>query len=89
MPTYEYVCTSCNKKFELFQSIKDEPVKTCTQCGGEVKRIIGAGAGIIFKGSGFYVTDYKNNSNDKLVKSYSEPSCASCQSKTCEANTES
>lgn len=77
MPTYEYVCTSCNDKFELFQSIKDEPVKTCHKCGGEVKRLIGSGAGIIFKGSGFYVTDYKNNGNGKSSKSSTpEPSCS-------------
>lgn len=60
MPTYEYACTTCGKEFELFQSIKDDPLKVC-KCGqaGAVKRKIGSGAGLIFKGSGFYETDYK------------------------------
>lgn len=60
MPTYEYACTTCGKEFELFQSIKDNALKNCT-CGqnGEVKRKIGSGAGLIFKGSGFYETDYR------------------------------
>jgi putative FmdB family regulatory protein len=60
MPTYEYACTTCGKEFELFQSMKDEPLKTCN-CGrgGEVRRKVGRGAGLIFKGSGFYETDYK------------------------------
>ncbi|MCX8122735.1 MAG: zinc ribbon domain-containing protein [Spirochaetes bacterium] len=86
MPTYEYVCTSCDNKFEIFQSIKDEPLKTCSKCGSEVKRLIGSGAGIIFKGSGFYVTDYKNNGNGKKGNSSTkEPSCASCTSDSCSA----
>ncbi|MGE5805283.1 MAG: FmdB family zinc ribbon protein, partial [Ignavibacteria bacterium] len=50
----------CGNKFEIFQSMKDEPVKTCPKCGGKVKRLIGSGAGPIFKGTGFYQTDYKN-----------------------------
>lgn len=60
MPTYEYACTTCGKEFELYQSIKDEALKNCT-CGqsGQVKRKIGSGAGLIFKGSGFYETDYR------------------------------
>ncbi len=62
MPTYEYKCLKCNKKFEIFQSMKDEPIKKCPDCNGEVKRLIGTGAGTIFKGTGFYQTDYKNSS---------------------------
>lgn len=62
MPTYEYKCNECGNNFEEFQSITDEPIKTCPQCNGSVRRLIGAGAGPIFKGSGFYQTDYKNNS---------------------------
>jgi putative FmdB family regulatory protein len=60
MPTYEYICQKCGKTFEMFQSMKDAPLKTCT-CGkkGRIKRLVGRGAGIIFKGSGFYETDYK------------------------------
>jgi putative FmdB family regulatory protein len=60
MPTYEYACAQCGLEFEVFQSIKDDPLKNCT-CGkeGSVRRKIGRGAGIIFKGTGFYETDYK------------------------------
>lgn len=68
MPTYEYECTKCGKHFELFQSIKAEPVKKCPKCKGKVKRLLGAGAGIIFKGSGFYETDYKRKSGGKSEK---------------------
>jgi len=57
MPTYEYECKKCGYNFEVFQSMSDEPLKTCAQCGGEVRRLILGGAGVIFKGSGFYVTD--------------------------------
>lgn len=59
MPTYEYKCTKCNHKFEEFQSIKANPLEKCPKCGGKVKRLIGGGSGIIFKGSGFYATDYR------------------------------
>ena len=60
MPTYEYSCQKCGKTFEVFQSMKDAPLKICT-CGqkGKVKRLLGGGAGIIFKGSGFYENDYR------------------------------
>jgi len=57
MPTYEYECKSCGHSFEVFQSMSDEPLKTCDKCGKEVRRLIFGGAGVIFKGSGFYVTD--------------------------------
>jgi putative FmdB family regulatory protein len=57
MPTYEYECKKCGYNFEIFQSMSDEPLKTCDKCGGEVRRLIFGGAGVIFKGSGFYVTD--------------------------------
>ncbi len=68
MPTYEYECTKCRKTFELFQSMKDAPLTTCpkdrcrqkTWGKGKVKRMLGTGAGVIFKGSGFYITDYRS-----------------------------
>ncbi len=61
MPTYEYVCKDCGYEFEEFQSIKAEPIKVCPKCGGHnVMRKISAGGGLVFKGSGFYITDYKN-----------------------------
>ncbi len=61
MPTYDYKCKACGQTFEQFHSMKDEPVKDCFLCGkkGEVERMISNGSGIIFKGTGFYVTDYK------------------------------
>lgn len=60
MPTYEYECQKCHHHFEQFQGIKDEPIKRCPKCKGKTKRLIGTGAGIIFKGSGFYLTDYRS-----------------------------
>ncbi len=59
MPTYQYRCRKCSHEFEEFQSISDDPITVCPKCGGETRRVITGGAGINFKGSGFYVTDYK------------------------------
>ena len=63
MPTYDYICSDCGYKFERFQSMSDEPIRVCPKCGGIVHRIISGGTGLIFKGSGYYITDYKNKSN--------------------------
>jgi putative FmdB family regulatory protein len=68
MPTYEYECKSCNHQFEVFQNMSDPPLKTCPKCGKGVRRLIGGGAGIILKGSGFYVTDSKKNSAEGVKK---------------------
>jgi putative FmdB family regulatory protein len=62
MPTYEYECQKCGHHYELYQSIKDGPKRTCPKCRGRVKRLLGTGAGLIFKGSGFYTTDYRKPS---------------------------
>jgi putative FmdB family regulatory protein len=62
MPTYEYECTKCNHAFEEFQRITAEPLKRCPKCKGKLRRLMGAGSGIIFKGTGFYETDYKRKS---------------------------
>ncbi|MFQ5962815.1 MAG: FmdB family zinc ribbon protein [Candidatus Scalinduaceae bacterium] len=60
MPTYDYKCTTCDHTFELFQSISTRPIRKCPKCGKlKLKRLIGAGSTIIFKGSGFYETDYR------------------------------
>lgn len=59
MPTYEYYCTSCGFEFEEFQSIASEPISVCPNCKAPVQRKISGGSGLIFKGSGFYITDYK------------------------------
>ncbi len=63
MPTYEYVCKDCGYEFEAFQNITAEPLKECPTCGGKVQRKISGGSGLIFKGSGFYETDYKKTSS--------------------------
>jgi putative FmdB family regulatory protein len=76
MPTYEYSCEKCGKNFDAFQSMRDEPFKECPQelCQlpewghGKVKRLLGTGAGLIFKGSGFYITDYRSNSYKEAAK---------------------
>ena len=63
MPTYEYACQKCGHEFEQFQSMRDEPLKKCPKCKkAGLKRLVGSGAGLIFKGTGFYITDYKNKS---------------------------
>ena len=60
MPTYEYECRSCRHRFERFQPITSKPVSPCPQCGKAAKRLISSGAGVLFKGSGFYATDYRS-----------------------------
>ena len=66
MPTYDYRCGACGHELEIFQSIKESPKKKCPECGKlKLERVIGAGAGFIFKGSGFYLTDYRSDSYKK------------------------
>jgi putative FmdB family regulatory protein len=70
MPTYEYKCESCGYEFEQFQSITAKPIRKCPKCSKtSVRRLIGVGAGIIFKGSGFYATDYRSESYKKAAES--------------------
>lgn len=82
MPTYEYECAKCGKTFEVFQSMKDEPLKTCQnkKCKGKVKRLLGTGAGLIFKGSGFYITDYRSEGYKQAAKKDSSSSSTSSSS---------
>jgi putative FmdB family regulatory protein len=83
MPTYEYKCSACEHTFERFQSITAEPVKRCPECGkAKVKRLLGTGAGLIFKGSGFYITDYRDSSYKEKAKSESSSSSSSGESKS-------
>ena len=63
MPTYDYKCMGCGDGFEHFQTMTSDPLETCTKCGGDLKRLIGAGLGPIFRGTGFYETDYKSKSS--------------------------
>lgn len=66
MPTYDYMCDSCGYRFEKFQSITARPLRTCPKCEDrKLKRLIGAGGGVIFKGSGFYQTDYRSEGYKK------------------------
>jgi putative FmdB family regulatory protein len=69
MPTYEYKCEACGHRFEKFQSITAAPIRKCPACNkSKVKRLIGMGAGLLFKGSGFYITDYRPDSYNKAAK---------------------
>jgi putative FmdB family regulatory protein len=68
MPTYDYKCLNCGFKFEYFQTMTDQPVEECPNCGGKTKRLISGGTGLIFKGSGFYITDYKNKKSESVSK---------------------
>lgn len=72
MPTYEYECSRCNNRFEELQSMTADPISKCPKCSGPVKRLISAGVGIIFKGSGFYTTDYKKPSANSSTSKKSE-----------------
>ena len=72
MPTYEYQCKQCGLRFERFQNIKEEPIRECPECSGDVKKLISAGAGIIFKGSGFYITDYRSEEYKNAEKKEKE-----------------
>jgi putative FmdB family regulatory protein len=92
MPTYEYHCSKCGKDFEVFQSMKDDAFKTCpeAQCQmtpwghGDVKRLIGTGAGLIFKGSGFYITDYRSEGYKQAAKKDTTSSTSSTPAKPAE-----
>jgi len=84
MPTYEYECTHCGHKFEVFQKMTDTHLDKCPKCSHPVKRLIGSGAGIIFKGSGFYATDYrKKQKPDADIKPnvcpQAKEGCNACQ----------
>ena len=83
MPTYDYHCASCGADFELFQSILAAPVKKCAKCGkNKARRLIGKGAGVIFKGSGFYQTDYRSNSYKSGASSEKSGASGSASSST-------
>ncbi len=82
MPTYEYACTKCGHELEAFQSMKDAPLKKCPACGkAALKRKVGGGAGLIFKGSGFYITDYKKSPAPKSEAPAAPPAPAKAPAK--------
>jgi len=83
MPTYEYECEKCGKHFDVFQSMNAERLSVCQDeaCGGKVKRLIGTGAGLLFKGSGFYITDYRSDSYKAGAKSDSASTGGKSESK--------
>ncbi len=76
MPTYEYECQKCGHVFEKFQSMSDPRLKRCPECRGAVKRLLGSGAGILFKGSGFYETDYRSENYKSAAKRDSDSGSA-------------
>ena len=83
MPTYDYECTKCDHTFEIFQSMNDDHLTKCPECGGKIKRLIGTGSGIIFKGSGFYETDYRSDSyNSAKAKDKSSETTSSSKKST-------
>lgn len=74
MPTYDYVCRACEHAFELFQSMNDPVKRKCPECGkSKLERLIGTGAGVIFKGSGFYQTDYRSDGYKKSAEAETKP----------------
>ncbi len=82
MPTYDYECTECKHSFEAFQQMNDKLLTECPECGAKLKRLIGSGSGIIFKGSGFYSTDYKKPVKESPAKPKTacpKEGCHGCQ----------
>ncbi|HAJ57383.1 MAG TPA: FmdB family transcriptional regulator [Candidatus Omnitrophica bacterium] len=79
MPTYEYECKACGHRFEASHSMSAAPLKTCPECRKDkVVRLIGSGSGLIFKGSGFYATDYRKGGAPPCPSAGSKPSCSGC-----------
>ncbi len=93
MPTYEYKCQKCQRQFDVFQKMTDAPLAECSECHGPLKRLIGTGAGFLFKGSGFYITDYRSDSykqaerraSSDIGSSSSSTSSTSAKGSTAEA----
>ena len=87
MPTYEYECKSCGHGFEVFQPMSEPPLKDCPECGKEVRRLVFGGTGVIFKGSGFYVTDKSKNDGKTVKKSEKTAKNTDVKTKTSAAET--
>jgi len=83
VPTYDYKCNACSHTFEQFQSIKDKPLKVCPECGKKaLERLIGTGGAIIFKGGGFYQTDYRSESYKKAAEADKAPAGGDAKSES-------
>ena len=95
MPTYDYICDNCGHEFETYQPMKDDKLTVCPSCGKEsLKRLIGSGSGLIFKGSGFYLTDYKTKSGESsssktVISDSKKPAAASTDTAKTETKTAS
>lgn len=88
MPTYDYECDACGHKFELFQQISESPKKKCPQCSkSKLRRLFGTGAALVFKGSGFYQTDYRSESYKKAAAADSKSSDSGSSSGSADAKT--
>jgi putative FmdB family regulatory protein len=82
MPTYQYICDSCGHEFEEYQSMTEEPISACPKCQAKPRRLISGGAGILFKGSGFYQTDYRSASYKSAAGKDKDSSSSSTTPKT-------
>lgn len=82
MPTYEYECAQCQERFEVFQKMTEPPLQTCPRCNGKVRRLVGSGAGVIYKGAGFYTTEYRSESYKRKEKEEAQQKTA-CGSAEC------
>lgn len=80
MPTYDYECTKCKHKFEVLQKITEDALTKCPECGNKLRRLIGSGSGIIFKGTGFYATDYRRKTPSSKEKGCPKDKGGGCQS---------
>lgn len=90
MPTYDYVCDACQHEWEAFHAMSADPIRKCPECGkNKARRVIGPGAGIIFKGSGFYQTDYRSNSYKKEAKADREAASKASESKSSDSSSKS
>jgi len=83
MPTYDYICRACGHEFELFQQMSEPVKRKCPRCGkAKLERLIGAGAGVLFKGGGFYETDYRSDSYKKAAEAENKPAASESKSET-------
>ncbi len=89
MPTYEYECRACGHRFERFQPITARPAASCPECRKPARRLISAGAGLLFKGSGFYATDYRSSGYKKKAEGEAKSGSTACAAKGCGSQKES